>query len=165
MRGDTLTLGILTAAAAASAWSRRGARARPARFFLTLKPGTKLYHGTRGSGDFDELWPVSWVSRSRDVAAWFAKEWRGEGEGGSPKILTFRVTEPISLELLDDHDHLEEVMEELGDPVGTSEMAEAFCAQRGVGGWIVRHNYGPNQDDILLCDPSSLAFMGVEAVS
>jgi len=161
MRGDTLALGILTAAAAASAFASRGARARAGRFILTLKPGTKVYHGTNANEDFESLDGMSWVSRSPKVAAWFAQEWRG---GQRPRILTFRVTEPYRLEILDDMQHLEEVSEALGDPAGSHDLAEAFCAQRGVDGWIVRHNYGQDRDDILLCDPSGLELVGVQAV-
>lgn len=161
MRGDLLTLGALMTVVAASAMTPHGAQARPGRFILTLKPGTIVYHGTNANRDFEVLDGPAWVTRSPKTAAWFAREWR---DGQRPRILTFRLTEPYRLEILDDLDHLEEISESLGDPVGSHELAESFCAMRGTDGWIVRHNYGPNQDDILLCDPSGLELVDVGLV-
>jgi hypothetical protein len=142
----------------------RGTANRRGRFILTLKPGTLVYHGTSSTRQFDKLQGPAWVSRAKNIADWFAREWRDGQPAVGSRILTFRTTRPMRLEVLEDLDHMERVMERLGDPVGTHEMAQAFCAARGVDGWIVRERYGPRKDDILLCETRALKYVGSEAV-
>lgn len=137
----------------------RGTANRRGRFILTLKPGTLVYHGTSSTRQFDRLQGPAWVSRAKDIADWFAREWRDGQPAVGSRILTFRTTRPMRLEVLEDLDHMERLMEQLGDPVGTHEMAQAFCAARGVDGWIVRERYGPGKDDILLCETGALKYM------
>ena len=157
MRGDLLAVGLVGLAAVAGARPRGGAAVR--RVVKTLPAGTIVYHGTASEAEFTSLRGPAWVTTRRAVAQWFASEWHGYGRR---RILRFRLRAPVRLQLIPDLDTLELVSENLGVWGGSEEISSAFCARGGVHGWIVPDNYGPMQDDILLCDTSVLELLDIE---
>lgn len=105
----------------------------------TLRPGTRLYHGT--AGDFDErserLIPPAWLSEVAAVARNFA-DWRGKT---NVRLIEYRVTEPIRLVVLPDKETMWEIGEEFGVDSGDVEELADWVSRQGYDGWIVPDNY------------------------
>lgn len=160
MNGSAFALfgtGVLALACASRVPGGSSAVRTPTR---KLPRGTTVYHGTGSDEDFDTLPPPSWVSCSKDVAIWFAKT----SDASRARVLIFKTRSSLKLEVLDDLEVFQRRLEELDGQDDIREFAQNFCAQTSRDGWIITHNYGPNQEDILLCDPDVLEYVGSEPV-
>ncbi|MBK3779900.1 hypothetical protein G3A43_06505 [Paraburkholderia aspalathi] len=125
----------------------------------TLKAGTVLYHGT-DCDDFEEefegLNGPAWLSSSFDVASYFAS--RQGGWGGAKRIITYRLTEDVTLyEITSERAKLALADEFDLDFSGVEGMRDSV-EQAGIPGWVVPGNFEQG-DDILLVDTSVLDFI------
>lgn len=122
-----------------------------------LRAGTIVYHGT--NMDFDESYLSSpvWVSRSMEVAKYFATWHEGDGE---PRIAKYTLTRDMKLCLIGGKHDLESLSEYYGVETGDPEsMADSFSRiMSDFDGWIIPTNY-PNGDDIMLSDTSHLEYV------
>lgn len=117
---------------------------------VSLRRGTRLYHGTQAEDTFGVPTGAAWFSNDREVAQHFA-DWKNEF-GGRPRVKSYRVARAASLVRFADRDDLEKWFERRGARPGDSEgMAYDVC-RAGYDGWIVPDNY-PTGDDIMLCSP------------
>jgi len=119
---------------------------------VTIPVGTTLYHGTQAPEDFVIPDGPAWFSDSETVAEDFVgwNEWPEEGRH-RPRILTYRVIEPIELVRISDTPSLMALLESIGSDVASGvEMAEDVC--RHYAGWHIPHNYFAGSDT-LICYP------------
>jgi hypothetical protein len=131
---------------------------------MTIPKGTRLYHGTQAEESFRIPNGPAFFSDNEAVAHEFV-DWHEAG--GPRRVLTYRVTRPISrlwrIEGKTDMVALiQRIEEETGSESGLSgsEMAESVCdaAYGKWNGWNIPNNYD-NGSDTMLCDPERwLAF-------
>ena len=137
-----------------------GQEERPDVDVFVLPAGTTLYHGTRAPERFTVPDGPAWFSESRAVAEHFI-EWQKFVGRMRPRIGTYRTTRELRLVTLTEG--MDEFWESIGCTRGsTSEMAEAVCSA-GYDGWRA-NNYPNGGDDTMLCDTSSLEFLGWKSV-
>ncbi len=132
---------------------------RPELMYDNLYAGTTLYHGT-SSEDFDEteesLEPPTWFSEGPKAASWFASGYQG---GDKPRLLTFKVTDPYRLLLIQNRQTISDLEEYYGVEISdTTQMAEDICSRFNVSGWIIPRNY-PDGSDILLCNLAGIEYI------
>jgi len=124
---------------------------------LTLKCGTKLYHGT--SLDFDPagISAGSWFSTSQSVAEYFAKRFP-LGDEEAYRLHEYELTEDVDLPDFYDRQSFEAYLEEQGIEAFCSEELVEGILSAGLPGWVIPNNY-PDGDDIMLGTISALQFV------
>lgn len=125
-----------------------------------LRAGTELFHGTN-CDEFDEANDVlcgpAWLSRSPQVAQYFAT--RSGGRGGQARVIRYVLGEDISLPEITSPNDLAELAEAYSlELTGVEEMRSSIEAS-GLPGWVIPNNY-PEGDDILLVDTRTLHYVG-----
>ena len=129
---------------------------------LTLRKGTRLYHGTSAEEDFDVPNGPAWFSDASEVADRFS---RGR-PGPRQRVQVYRVARGgLRLPEVADLADLRRLVaraagrrwrdpyevEDFVEGMSVDEMADAVCGH--YDGWWIPDNYGPGHGDILLCEP------------
>lgn len=130
---------------------------------MTIKAGTLLYHGT-DNDDFDEasdqLEGPAWLSRGLPVAQRFAAR---TGWGGQKRVITYRLTEDITLPEIFSRHEMEELAEEHNIDLSGTEAIRDSVANSSLPGWVIPHNY-PEGDDILLQFTDALEYQSTQSI-
>ncbi len=112
-----------------------------------------LFHGTSAKEDFTVPDWSSFFSDSKTVAGKFVRHRR---EGGTPRILEFRVARRIlKLALIETAEEYDALIEKLGRKLGYDPLSfphSQIVCESGLEGWVIPHNY-PEGADIMLCSP------------
>lgn len=110
----------------------------------TLRPGTRLYHGT--SGDFHpaDLRTPAWFSDIPEATDFFQTWNRGDGK---PHRKVYIVTSPLRLLKIVDNDEMSELQERAGTD-DINDLAD-WVLRQGYAGWIIPDNYNPGADIML----------------
>jgi hypothetical protein len=120
-----------------------------------IPEGTILYHGTSAPKDWnvEDLDHGMWFANVRQTAEWFI-DWNDSEDNANPRLITFRVTRPIELIVLDNNN-----ASDFEDYFGfypflsPQEVRDNFDTTN-LEGWFIDSNYFGGSHDIFIKNPS-----------